>query len=150
MNKPIIEIWDSVGLGIIIAYNTGILISNQTGGTACLHPKTEGIYIPLANDYTETEKRFLSPEIELTDYFKGPKYNGNGAIIGIDLEDAKRINTILEKWNLEKQIEIDLNKLTESHEAWIHIKINKNPKSELFKNFNDYPLKGILTWTNSD
>ena len=45
MNKPQIEIWDSVGLGIIIEFPTGVMISNQTGGTACLHPKTEGIFL---------------------------------------------------------------------------------------------------------
>ena len=46
MNKPLIEIWDSVGLGTIIEFTTGVIISNQTGGAACLHSKTEGIYLP--------------------------------------------------------------------------------------------------------
>lgn len=150
MGKPLIEIWNTVGLGIIIEFPTGVLISNQTGGTACLHPKIEGIYIPLANDYTEGEKQFLSPEIELTEYFTGSKHNGNGATCGIDLEDVKRINFIIYKHKLNKLIEIDLDRLYESHEAWIRIKINHDKNFELLKGFNEYPLNGILTWANSD
>lgn len=53
MSKPIIEIWDSVGLGLIIEYPSGVVIVNQTGGTACLHSECEGVYLPLANDYED-------------------------------------------------------------------------------------------------
>jgi len=150
MNKPLIQIWDTVGLGLIIEYSTGILISNQTGGTACLHPEIEGIYLPLCNDYLEEGKKNLSPEIELTHYFKEPKYRGSGAINGIDIEDVKKINAIISKFNLDKFIEIDLNKLAESHEAWIRIKIYNDKNNELIKGFSNYPLNGILTWANSD
>lgn len=150
MNQPLIEIWDSVGLGIIIEFPTGIMISNQTGGTACLHPKVEGIFLPLSNDYSEKNMEFISPEIELTNYFIGSKYSGSGAIKGIDNEDADKISSILSKYGLNNLIEVDLNRLTESHEAWIRIKINKSQKNDLIKGFNEYPLSGILTWSNSD
>ncbi len=149
MNQPLIEIWDTVGLGIIIEFPTGIMISNQTGGTACLHPKIEGIFLPLSNDYFEESLKFISPEIELIDYFNGPKYNGSGATKGIDNEDVHEINSILSKYGLDGFIEIDLTRLTESHEAWIKIKINNTQKSDLIKGFK-YPLNGILTWSNSD
>lgn len=150
MNQPLIEIWDSVGLGIIIEYPTGIMISNQTGGTACLHPKIEGIFLPLSNDYSEENLEFISPEIELTDYFNGLKYNGSGATKGIHKEDVDKINSILSKYGLDEFIEIDLTRLTESHEAWIRIKINESQKNDLMKGFEKYPLSGILTWSNSD
>ncbi|WP_299895521.1 DUF6210 family protein [uncultured Aquimarina sp.] len=150
MNIPQIEIWDSVGLGIIIEYPTGIIISNQTGGTACVRTKIEGVFLPLANDYHEETKEFLSPEIKLSDYFKGEKYKGNGAIKGIDLEDVQNINEILNKTGLDKLIEIDVERLKESHEAWIHIKINDNNDFGLISGFDNYPLKGVLTWSNSD
>jgi len=150
MNKPSIEIWDTVGLGIIIEFPTGVSISNQTGGTACLHPEIEGIYLPLANDYLTESKEFLSPEIELTQYFEGTKYNGSGATKGIDLEDVEKIKAILAKFGLNEFIEIDLNRLVESHEAWIRIKINDTKNNDLLKGFNEYPLSGILTWANSD
>ncbi|SHF59946.1 hypothetical protein SAMN05444344_0717 [Tenacibaculum mesophilum] len=150
MNQPLIEIWDSVGLGIIIEYPTGIMISNQTGGTACLHPKIEGIFLPLSNDYSKENLEFKSPEIELINYFIGTKYNGNGAIKGIDYEDVDKINSILFRYGLNEIIEVDVNRLTESHEAWIRIKINKSQKNDVMKGFNKYPLSGILTWSNSD
>ncbi len=150
MDKPEIEIWDSVGLGIIIEFPSGIIISNQTGGTTCLHSKIEGIYLPLANDYSEDTREFISPEIELTDYFEGQKYGGSGAIKGIDLNDVEHINSILSKHELNELIEIDLEKLNESHEAWIRIRINKPKGIDLIKGFEKYPLFGILTWSNSD
>ena len=150
MDKPQIEIWDTVGLGIIIELSTGVMISNQTGGTACLHPKIEGVFLPFANDYDAETRKFMSPEIELTEYFTGPKYNGSGAIKGIDIGDVEKINSILLKSSLDELIEIDLTKLAESHEAWIRIKINKTQGSYLLKGFSEFPLKGILTWGNSD
>jgi len=150
MNKPLIKIWDTVGLGIIIEFSTGVIISNQTGGTACLHSKTEGIYLPLGNDYNQETKEFLSPEIELTTYFQGEKHKGNGVIKGIDLEDVTMINSIIHSSGLQNLIEIDINRLAESHEAWIRIKINQDEKIQLIKGFNNYPLNGVLTWSNSD
>ncbi|MGD1841030.1 MAG: DUF6210 family protein [Thermonemataceae bacterium] len=150
MDKPQIDIWDSVGLGIIIEFPTGIMISNQTGGTACLHPKIEGVYFPLANDYSEETRTFLSPEIELIRYFEGQKYGGSGAIHGIDLDDVAILTSILSKSGLDDLREIDLEKLSESHEAWIKIKINKTNGINLIKGFEQYPLNGILTWSNSD
>ncbi|TCI85584.1 DUF6210 family protein [Tenacibaculum sp. M341] len=99
--------WDSVGIGIIIEYPTGVLISNQIGGTSCLHPKVEGIYLPLCNDFSEEEHKFLSPEIELSNYFIGDKYKGSGAVNGIDLEDVENLNKILSKNNLNSFLKID-------------------------------------------
>ncbi|MFC5048393.1 DUF6210 family protein [Aquimarina hainanensis] len=150
MNKPLLQLWDTVGLGIIIEYPTGVIIANQTGGTACLYSTCEGVYLPLANDYNEKTKEFLSPEIELSNYFQGAKYKGNGAIKGIDLEDVKKINTIINKSGLSELIEIDVERLAASHEAWIRIKINNNENTQLMNGFENYPLNGVLTWANSD
>jgi len=149
MDKPIIEIWDSVGLGIIIEYPTGILVSTQTGGTACLHPEIEGIYLPLSNDYTIPEKIFLSPEIDLNDYFI-EKYNGTGAINGIDKEDIEAITDILKEYKLDEMISINVQKAKQSHEAWIHILLQESERYSIVKGFEPYPRNGILTWNNSD
>ncbi|WP_298544939.1 DUF6210 family protein [uncultured Aquimarina sp.] len=150
MNKPLVAIWDTVGLGIIIEFPTGVLITNQTGGTTCLHPEIEGVYVPLANDYKEATKEFLSPEIALIDYFESAKYKGSGAIKGIDLEDVAVINEILAQFSLHKMITIDLEKLQESHEAWIYIEISQDSDLGILKGFSEDPLKGVLTWSNSD
>lgn len=149
-SKPLIELYDSVGLGIIIEYPTGILVSNQTGGTACLHPQMEGVYLPLRNDYMSDSKVFMSPEIALVKYFEGPKHHSTGATNGIDLEDVEKINFIIEEAKLNDLIEVDLDKLAESHEAWIRILVNKEKQFGLMSGFKNYPLKGVLTWSNSD
>jgi hypothetical protein len=148
LSKPSVELWDTVGLGLIIEYPSGIFFSNQTGGTACLHPSIEGIYIPIHNDYSEPEKQFISPEIDLTKHFVGAKYLGNGATEGIDAEDVSIITEILIKYTLNEFISVDTNKvkMEQSHEAWIHVKI-KN--LYLLKGF-PTELSGILTWGNSD
>ncbi len=150
-NKPIIEIWDSVGLGIIIEYPTGVWVSQQTGGTSCLHPKVEGIYLPLHNDYTHKEHQFLSPEIDLSQYFEGPKHNGTGATSGLDQEDVKVITEILTKYKLGHILEINKSKLKESHEAWVHIWLKPEKNNiPLWTGFEPYPRNAILTWCNSD
>lgn len=110
----------------------------------------EYFYLPLSNDYSEENFEFISPEIELTNYFIGSKYSGSGAIKGIDNEDADKVSSILSRYGLNELIEVDLNRLTESHEAWIRIKINQSQKNDLIKGFDKYPLDGILTWANSD
>ncbi len=107
-------------------------------------------FLPLLNDYKEETHEFLSTEIELTNYFKDKKYKGNGATGGIDMEDVKNISAILLHWRINEFIEIDLTKLKESHEAWIHIKIDTTKRTDLVKEFGNSPLKGILTWSNSD
>ena len=142
---------DSLGFGLIINLPTGILISNQTGGTACLQPEIEGIYIPIANDILIESYTLHSPETELTQYFLSPKYAGTGACNGIDLKDVEEIESILEKYNLQNFISIDTEKLSESHESWIWVKINLNSENNLFlKNFGKTDLNGVITWCNSD
>ncbi|MFN0257548.1 DUF6210 family protein [Pedobacter ureilyticus] len=146
--RPKIELWDSVGLGLIIEYPSGILFSNQTGGFSCLHPSVEGIYVPLNNDYSEPEKRFLSPEIDLAKYFEGQKYGGSGATKGIDAEDILVITEILKKYSLNEVIIVDTNKskMQQSHEAWIYVKILNLYLLDGFSK----ELNGIMTWSNSD
>lgn len=147
---PVIRIWDAVGLGVIISYPTGILIANQTGGTACLQSGTEGIYLPLCNDYDTDSGQLLSPATALAGYFQGDKYGGTGAVEGIDRDDADFISSILFKFGLQGFITVDSGKLQQSHEAWIHVIIDADKSnSGLLSNFTA-ELKGVLTWSNSD
>ena len=146
--KPVIRLYDAIGLGVIINYPTGVLISNQTGGTACLHPSIEGIYLPLCNDYYTETLKLISPETDLNEYFTNEKHYGTGATHGLDEEDVEHITTILSKYHLDDLIKIDTSKLERSHEAWIYINIHNNDH-ELLSNFGA-SLTGVLTWTNSD
>ena len=151
-NKPIIQLWESVGLGVIIAYPTGVLCSNQTGGTSCLHPQLEGVFVPLRNDCLEETRELISPENDLIEYFTGSKYKGTGATLGLDKEDAYFIETLLAKHGLSPAIHVDHDQLKESHEAWVHVIILGDEHSILpvFSGFGNYPKQGVLTWANSD
>ena len=154
MLKPTIRIYDSIGTGLIIECQSGILVSNQTGGTSCLHPEIEGVYVPLRNDYSDETREFMSPENELSDYFTGSKHAGAGATSGIDEDDAHFIESVLARVKLHPPVSVDRRRLRKSHEAWIHVEISGDECSDsdlsAFVHFAPYPRSGILTWCNSD
>ena len=149
---PIVQLWQAVGLGLIIEYPSGIAYSNQTGGTSCSHPKVEGLFVPLRNDIEYETRRLLSPENELYDYFKGPKYCRTGAVGGLDVEDVSFIESVLEKYRLSSCISVDRSRLADSHEAWVYVKVEREERSDvkIFAGLGPYPRSGVLTWTNTD
>lgn len=42
-----IDLWECVGVFVIVCKQTGVYYSNQVGGTACAHPEVEGFLIPM-------------------------------------------------------------------------------------------------------
>ena len=145
--QPLIELWEGVGLGVIIEYESGVLYSNQTGGTACRHPRAEGVFVPIRNDVA-LDGALIGPEAALQDYFADGKYERTGAVGGIDSDDVKFIDTLLDKWRLSDVLSVDVSRLSESEEAWVPVLIAKD--EGIFSGFGPYPRRGILTWTNSD
>lgn len=145
--KPTIKIWDSIGLGLIVSYPTGILVSNQTGGTACLQSTMEGFYLPIGNDLILETNQLTSPEIDLREYFTSEKHSGNGTTEGIDIADVNAITKILCKYSLNDFIQVDPDKMKKSHEAWIYVLINNN--CTLLDNLEQH-LTGVISWSNSD
>ena len=145
------RLWESVGLGLIVEWPSGVVFSNQTGGTSCLQPEFEGVFVPIGNDCELAGGRLLSPESELAAYFDGPKYRGTGATGGLDAGDADFIASILEKWRLSGLITVDPSRLAESHEAWVHVIVRgDDPANELsLFDLAPYPRRGVLTWGNS-
>lgn len=146
------RLWENVGLGLIVDWPSGVVFSNQTGGTSCLQPEFEGVFVPLRNDCELPGDRLLSPESELVAYFEGPKHRGAGAIRGLDKSDAEFIGSVLAKWRLDDFIAVDSSRLAESHEAWVHVVVRGNePGADLpLFDFAPYPRRGVLTWSNSD
>jgi hypothetical protein len=147
---------DAAGLGLIIAVPNGVVYSNQTGGTECLHPEFEGIYIPLRNETEEGASaggrnlELRSPEHELVEYFFRGAYEGSGATWGLNEEDAVFIESVLSKWDLGECLRVDRDRLDESHEAWVHVMVVGEESHQAFSGFGPYPRPGILTWKNSD
>lgn len=152
--KPTIRLYDAVGTGLILTCPSGVLVSNQTGGTSCQQPEIEGVYIPLRNDYGLKDLRFSSPELELAAYFVGPKHRGAGATSGLDSQDADFIDEVLSRSGLDGAISVDRKQIDSSHEAWVHVVIKTDESADedlaMFAGFGPYPRHGILTWSNSD
>ena len=123
---PTVKLYANRGFRLIIDYPSGVFYSNQTGGFSILFPEIEGIYIPLKNNIERESLAFRSPELELYDYFWGPKHRGVGATDGLDREDADFIDTVLEKWKLSDSLKVDRERLKESHEAWVYVTVLGN------------------------
>jgi hypothetical protein len=150
--QPKITLFDHVGLGLIIEYPSGVTYSNQTGGTSCLAPTLEGVFVPLRNDCAMPSRELLSPENTLVTYFEGPKWQGTGATQGIDADDADFIERLLLEYRLSNCIIVDRSRLRDSHEAWIHVLVTAEEDSiaPVFFGFTPYPRHGVLTWANTD
>jgi hypothetical protein len=63
----------------------------------------------------------LTPERELFAYFQGPKYRGGGATRGLDGEDGDFIDGVLAGFRLAGIVQVDRQRLAESHEAWVRV-----------------------------
>jgi hypothetical protein len=139
-------------LGLIISWPSGIVFSNQTGGTSCLAPEYEGVFVSIRNDCTEKERVLISPENELFTYFTGPKWRGTGATRGIKEDDADFVDNVLQRATLFPTVQVDRERLAQSHEAWVHVIVAGNEPGDppLFVGFDPYPRLGVLTWQNSD
>lgn len=141
MNKPRIHVWETASLGLIILYPSGVLVSNQTGGSACLRPEAEGIYVPLRAE-----------AIELEQYFTGEPWNG-ACCNGIDHAAANRIDDYLTSVDHGALAFLSVNRqrLHESHEAWIYVNIEETPPTSPLSLFTGFgKASGILTFPNSD
>ena len=134
-----IKLWNLCGLALIIPKETGIIVTNQAGGTACAQPKIEGYIIPISNDYRpEIFKDSL--EHKITEKFN----DGTGVI---DSERAEFLDSILNSFPETKGITVDKNMIHESVESWVHVNVIESQFS-CFAGFGFF--KAILTWPNSD
>ncbi len=151
MSKPYVSLIGHAGTGVIIEHPTGVIYSNQAGGTACLHPEIEGAFVPFGNEVFAGH-RFVSPENQLLAYFEGPKHGGTGATNGLDEADADFIDGVLKKVGVRQWIEVDRNRLKESCEAWVFVIVldDEAPSVSICSGFGPYRKKGVLTWSNSD
>ena len=156
MKKPVIRLYGHAGTGVIIEHPTGVIYSNQSGGTACLQPEIEGAFVPFGNDVLLDGHRFISPEDDLDVHFVGPKHEGTGATLVMDEEDADVIDSILAKARVDQWIKVDRSRLQDSCEAWVFVTVMQDEQdkesvvSSICSGFGPYPKCGVLTWTNSD
>lgn len=132
--KPVIDLFEFDSLGLIISFPSGVIYSNQVGGTGCLHPEIEGVFFPLSVRH----KKIL---FALQQHFKGDWHR-------IENSDADIIDKLLRSDEFDF-IKVDRSKLNKSFEAWIYVHIE--PTSDLIPMLSGFgKTEGILTWENSD
>jgi hypothetical protein len=144
MSKAVINLLQLDSIGLIISHPTGVVYSNQTGGYACLSPQFEGAFIPL-ND------PLVDQQTELERYFIGSKWRGH-CYNEIDEETADFVDEVLASTYVTKRLKVNRDKLTESHEAWIHVVIlPPDDREDDLQEFHGFSSNfGVLTWKNSD
>jgi hypothetical protein len=134
-----ILLYEMSGLALIVPAKTGIVYRNQTGGYACYQSESEGYLVPIGGDRQDIVDRLCS-------HFTGPKWGG-WCSHGIDGEAADEIDKILAEFANREQIKVDRDRLRDSWESWIQVKMD-GPLLSLIENSN--PASAILTWPNSD
>jgi Family of unknown function (DUF6210) len=155
MNGSVVNLYDSIGTGLIVSWPTGISYSNQTGGYACFHPCHEGVFVPLGNDMALDPPKLLGIEDELFAYFTGPPWNCTGAISGLTIADADVIDRIMTTHPFFQGIRVNRSRLLDSQEAWVHVTIDATAMiytapGPYLEGFEPRPTSGVLTWCNSD
>nr|WP_128797606.1 DUF6210 family protein [Corallococcus coralloides] len=141
---PLIRLYDSASLGLILLWPTGILYSNQAGGSFCLQPQAEGAFLPLVDELVAQSEL-------LRHHFTGPKWRG-ACVNGIDEETAQEIDRILGLSFVTRElgVRVDRARLEGSHEAWVYVEVPAQPENG-FASLERIPAsQGILTWPNSD
>ncbi|TGJ99007.1 hypothetical protein EHQ53_10495 [Leptospira langatensis] len=126
---------------LLVPKATGVVYTNQTCGTACLQEEIEGFAIPISDEYSDID-------YELSLDFRIRKLFPDGNPGNIDFRLAEAIQSILDSYNESKWVRIDFEKLSESHEAWLKVKLysgNDYIPSDLIDG-----QEAILTWQNSD
>lgn len=124
-------------VGFIIPCNSGIKFEVQTGGHACNQQEIEGAFIPvhfykIGGNIDDLTHQSMSNNL-CHHFYDGP--HKGWCSDGIQKEDAEFVDTVLDYLD-RKKISVNREKLKESHEAWVHVKIDGRD--------------AIFTWPNSD
>lgn len=133
-SKPLVDLLDFDGLGLIISFPSGVIYTNQVGGYACLHPEVEGVFVPLPVGH----KKIL---FALQTHFSGNWHH-------LEEKDADVIDKLLRSDDFG-YIKVDRNRLSDSFESWIYVEIDEIKETFPLIGGFEKP-SGILTWANSD
>lgn len=135
-----IELYDLIQTILIVQEKTGIVYTNQVGGTRCFHPEIEGYIVPVEYDIPIDE-----PKNSLTYKLCQMFPEGNPGSIGE--AEALKIQEHLSASPFTSDIEVDWSKLNESLESWVYVNVSGELAAKINRSTNN---KVILTWPNSD
>jgi Family of unknown function (DUF6210) len=130
-------------LMFVIEHPSGVLYENQVGGVVCFNGEQEGVLAPLdvARATVEAVQNLPYPQ----------------GVEGISEEIADALDALLTAESRASMIKVDRERLHESWEAWIYVRIEA-PRTIVRNIHDDYhgsvygfgPSRGVLTWQNSD
>ena len=125
---------------LIIESDNGCIYTNQVGGTQCDYPEQKGFLVPIEYDI-----ELNNPQNSLTLKLCALFAEGSPGLI--DIETAKVIQNLLNESPYTSGIEVDFEKLNESKESWLYVKVNGSLDDTISTS---HLVNGILTWPNSD
>lgn len=160
VDRPTVILWDLEGAALILDWPTGVIFTNQADGGSCMQPEVEGLLVPLNYDHP-LDSPHLATDARLAALFDG------GRIMGVDDKMAEAIDALLQENASTAFVRVDRERLRESMEAWVHVKVNSPPAHGLHGftghvgpgisgDQNSVLLLGfghrraVLTWRNSD
>jgi len=117
---------------LIVPRVTGVYYHNQTHGVCCLQDELEGFLVPVADERQHEDICAIFPE----------GHYGN-----IDRAAAEQIERILQRSPDTRAIRVDWYQLSDSHEAWLHVRL-KSLSESTYEGLDEHPA--VLTWANSD
>jgi hypothetical protein len=177
-SKPVISLYGLEGLGLVVPYPSGVLYTNQTGGTTCAHPVEEGVFVPLGSECRLEEKLDRIFQHQFAARLTSADADALDAILHTPEEPFVVTPAFF--------LEVDRTRLDDSMEAWLYVTITACPDEHMiaFAGHGDgtfsmvqtlsgrtwnpadqpelatyaglYPITGlgrrsaILTWPNSD
>lgn len=125
--------------GIVILSGAGITYYNQTGGAACMQSRATGYFVPISND-PPLDQPELDLSLRLGSLLKD--------VTGLTVDDSRKINDLLLEVSSSDRYCVNDNRLNESQEAWVHIKVVPGGDYSQFTGFDEFDA--VLTWPNSD
>lgn len=128
-------------VGIIFRGPTGVLYSNQVGGTSCCHPSVEGFFVPLSVGVPDEE---FDP---LLDIYPDPYTRA----------DVDKVTALIALLGLEEDLVAPAPGECEDQEigeAWVPVKVREDGCGRHSSRFgalhNLRGRVGVLTYPNSD
>jgi hypothetical protein len=128
---------------LLVEYPSGVRYENQVGGVVCYRERIEGVLSPVDVSREGTER------IQNCPYPSGAQ--------GITGEIADTIDYILSTHPGARHLTVDRDRIDESWEAWVHVRIEA-PTDAAHDVMGSYSglvygfgsARGVLTWPNSD
>lgn len=135
--RPIVNLYEFDGLGLILEFPSGVLYSNQVAGYGCYQPEIEGIMVPLPVKPGRTGLNALE------NHFRGGWKH-------LSEQDAEVVDGIFRTEGYDF-LRVDRTRLNDSFEAWVYVRIqvpNRDRDLDLIHGFKTD--RGVVTWPNSD